>query len=178
MKKGVLFYTLLALSGSGHAVEKAYTGPDCSKDTDRRIFAGITDSLQLDKPVNKKHQKYFDQLIARGASIKITRLSSELISKKEALRLMLRRAKMDGVTDSQIKETALENQYLNMDLYRQYYLIESSKGFRAISEYYSSYLHGKWHEGSKEGESCGNDLENIYIISDQIYGHTVDFATR
>lgn len=179
MKKGILLCALLALSCVAHGAEPVYTGPDCSKDVDARIVGGITDSLQLESPVNQKHRHYFLQLIGKDVTREITRLSSELISKEEAKRLMLRRAKMDG---NDRKEDispggSLYGMYMEQDLYRQYYLIESNKGFRAIAEYYSSYYQGKWPVGSKEGESCGNDLENIYIISDVIYGHTADFAS-
>ncbi|BAE73424.1 hypothetical protein SGGMMB4_00355 [Sodalis glossinidius str. 'morsitans'] len=181
MVKSVLLPLFLTLIGSGvaHAALKApYTGPDCSAKRDGRIVGGITDSLQLDHPVNEKHMQYFDKLIGRGITKKITRFSSEKISKAEAKRLMLRRAKMNGIKESEIKDTALENQYLiDVDFYRQYYLIKSSQGFEAIAEYYSLFLHGKWPVGLKEGESCANDLEHIYIISETIDGHTIDFGS-
>lgn len=181
MVKIVLLPLLLTLTCSGvaHAAVKApYTGPDCSADRDGRIADGITDSLQLAHPMNERHMQYFQDLFGRGVTRKITRLSSEKISKAEAKRLMLRRAKMNGIKESEIKNTALENQYLiNVDMYRQYYLIKSSQGFEAIAEYYSSFLHGKWPVGSKKGESCANDLEHIYIISDTMEGHTLDFGS-
>jgi len=172
MKKGVLLCALLALSGLAHAadnVKPAYTGPDCSKkdgDIYGRIESGIIDSFQLDNPVNEKHMKYFNQLSGKDIKIKVTRLSSIKINKKEARSLMMRRAKMDEVKESDIKSSGLNAQYLGGDLYLQYYLIESSKGFKAIAKYYSA-------EGS-----CGNDLEDIYIISDHINGHTADFSWR
>lgn len=184
MNKSVLLYVLLALSGMSHAAsqrdEKVYNGPDCSKDTDARIVGGVTDSLGVadDTVKNQLHQKYFKQLIGKDVKRKIHRLSSEKISKDEARRLMMRRAKMDGFNQADIEESGMKVQYLKMDLYRQYYLIETNKGFKAIAEYYSAVAKGNWPEGDKEAEACGVDLENIYIISDQIYGHTEDFATR
>ncbi|QKJ87167.1 hypothetical protein PMPD1_2222 [Paramixta manurensis] len=178
MKKGMMLCVLLALSGGVHAAgktEAVYTGPDCSKDTDGRIFGGLWDSVL---PNTSKYKKYVDILAKKDTILKITRLSSEKISKKEAERLMYRRAKKDGIKQSEIKDRGIVEQYLGEDLYRQYYLIESNKKFKAIAEFYSSYLPGDYPVGSKTGESCGNDIENIYIISDSIYGHTEDFSSR
>lgn len=178
MKKGLVLSVLLAMSVECHAEGKAeavYTGPDCSKDTDGRIFGGLWDSVLSN---TSKYKKYVDILAKKDTVIKITRLSSEKISKKEAERLMYRRAKKDGIKKSEIRDRGIVEQYLGEDLYRQYYLIESNKKLKAVAEFYSSYLPGEYPVGSKIGESCGNDLENIYIISDSIYGHTEDFSSR
>lgn len=183
MKKGVLLFVLLGLSGVVHsagAYAESYTGPDCSNmktDNFFRIVGGITDSLDIkdDKKINPVHEKYFEQLMGKGVKRKITRLSSEKISKDEAVRLMMRRAKMDGFNSADIEDSGIKVQYLDTDLYKQYYLIESSKGFKAIAEYYTAVASkGK----GPVAVSCGADLENIYIISDNIFGHTEDFATR
>ncbi|QGY31063.1 hypothetical protein [Pantoea cypripedii] len=178
MKKGMLIAMLLAFSGTGHAADKVFTGPDCSKDTDARIVGGITDSLNGISGLSLTQNKYFQELIGKGVTRKITRLSSEKISKQEAERLMYRRAKRDGFSPAEIEKSGIKVQYLKMDLYRQYYLIESSKGFKAIAEYYSAVAKGNWSEDDKDAHACGVDLENIYIISDKIEGHTEDFATR
>lgn len=178
MKKGMLIAMLLALSGTGHAAENGFSGPDCSKDTDARIVGGITDSLNEKFGESLTQSKYFQELIGKDVSRKIIRLSSEKISKKEAERLMYRRARRDGFSPEDIEKSGMKVQYLRMDLYRQYYLIESSKGFKAIAEYYSAVAKGNWPENDKEAQACGVDLEKIYVISDTLEGHTYDFATR
>lgn len=181
MKKGVLLCVLLALSGTGHAVAgdgKAYTGPDCSKDTDGRIFGGLWDSLSAD---NSKYKNYADILAKKDTTLKVTRLSSERIDKKEAERLMFRSAARDGYDkkDVDLKPGGSRyGMYIDEYMYRQYYLIESNKGFKAIAEFYSAYNPGRWRLGDKKAEACAADLENIFIISDRIYGHTSDFATH
>ncbi|WP_313681742.1 hypothetical protein [Pantoea sp.] len=178
MKKGMLIAILLAFSGSGQAAEKVFTGPDCSKDTDARIVGGITDSLNENSETSLTLNKYFKEIIGKGVTRKIIRLSSEKISKEEAERLMYRRAKRDGFSAADIEKSGMRVQYLKMDLYRQYYLIESSKGFKAIAEYYSAVAKGNWPEDDKEAQACGVDLEKIYVISDTIEGHTYDFSSR
>lgn len=175
MKKGMLIAMLLALSGTGHAAENGFSGPDCSKDTDGRIFGGLWDSVSAD---DSGYKKYADILVKKDTVLKITRLSSEKISKEEAERLMYRRAKRNGYSQADIEEGGMKVQYLKMALYRQYYLIDSNKGFKAVAEYYSAVAKGNWPEDDKEAQVCGVDLENIYIISDTINGHTSDFATR
>lgn len=181
MKKGVLLCVLLALSGVGQAAEKVYTGPDCSKDMDFRMIGGITDSFNLGPEGPASEKTYFKQLIGKNIKRTVTRLSSEKISKVEAKRLMFRRAKRDGI-DKNSKELkaggSYYTQYMTTDLYRQYYLIKTSAGFKAIAEYYSAYNPGNWPVGTHDAEACGADLENIYIISDTLDGHTADFATR
>lgn len=174
MKK-VLLPLLVSLYcvGAAHAADKeVYTGPDCSADSDGRLFGGLWDSM-IEHPV--KYKRYMDDIGDKDTKFKISRLSSEKINKDEAKRLMLRRAKMDGQTLEQIKYGGKETQYLGTDLYRQYYLIESSKGFKAIAQYYSAVAS---RGTGKVTVSCGADLEDIYIISDTISGHTADFATR
>ncbi|CAX53396.1 hypothetical protein [Erwinia pyrifoliae] len=179
MKKGLLLSVLLALSVGCHAAGKAeavYTGPDCSKDADGPIFSGLWATFSSDKI---KYKKYYDFMLSDGSdSLKITRLSSEKISKKEAERLMYRRAKRDGIKEAEIKNRGIVDQYLGEDLYRQYYLVESKDNFKLIAEFYSASLPGKYPAGSRKGQSCGNDLERIYVISDAIDGHTFDFSTH
>lgn len=175
MKKGVLIAMLLAFSGAGQAADKVFTGPDCSKDTDGRIFGGLWDSFSAD---DSGYKKYADILANKNTVLKITRLSSEKISKEEAERLMYRRAKRHGYSQADIEKGGMKVQYLKMDLYRQYYLVDSNKGFKAIAEYYSAVAKGNWPEDDKDAQACGVDLENIYVISDTIDGHTEDFATR
>jgi hypothetical protein len=175
MKKGMLIAMLLAFSGTGHAADKVFTGPDCSKDTDGRIFGGLWDSVSADA---SGYKKYADILAKKDTVLKIIRLSSEKISKEEAVRLMYRRAKRNGYSQADIEKGGIKVQYLKMDLYRQYYLINSNKDFKAIAEYYSAVAKGDWPENDKAAQACGVDLENIYIISDTIDGHTEDFATR
>ncbi|MTD37987.1 hypothetical protein GIX45_04920 [Erwinia sp. CPCC 100877] len=174
MKKGMLLCILLALSGVVYGAESVYAGPDCSKDTDGRIFSGLWDSM-FENP--GKYKKYTDDIGNKDTTFKIKRLSSERISKKEAKRLMLRRAKMDGIKESEINDSGVSVQYLKTELYRQYYLIESSKGFKAIAEYYSAVARDTPPQKGKIAVSCGADLEKIYIVSDSIDGHTADFAT-
>ncbi|MEG3126334.1 hypothetical protein SC171_01565 [Pantoea cypripedii] len=178
MKKGMLIVMLLALSGMGHAADKVFTGPDCSKDTDARIVGGITDSLNGNSETSLTLNKYFKEIIGKGVTRKIIRLSSEKISKEEAERLMYRRAKRDGFSSADIEKNGMKVQYLKMDLYRQYYLIESNKGFKAIAEYYSAVAKGNWPEDDKEAQACGVDLKKIYVISDIIEGHTEGFSSR
>ena len=181
MKKRLVLGMLLALSAGCHAAgkpEAVYTGPDCSKDTGKRIFGGLWDSFF---PEESKYHKYMNAIAGKNTTLHIVRLSSEKINKKDSERLMLRSAKRDGYdgNDKDLKPGGGRyGMYMDGDIYRQYYLIESNKGFKAIAEYYSSIFPGKYPAGSKDGESCGNDLENIYIISETVYGHTSDFATN
>ncbi|CAY76414.1 hypothetical protein EPYR_04029 (plasmid) [Erwinia pyrifoliae DSM 12163] len=150
VKKCILLCVLMALSGMSHATigdKKTYTGPDCSKDADGRIFGGLWDSFL---PNTSKYKKYVDILAKKDTVLKVTRLSSEKISKKEAERLMYRRAKRDGIKEEEVKDRGIIDQYLGEDLYRQYYLVESNKDFKAIAEFYSSYLAGDYPVGSKK----------------------------
>ncbi len=178
MKKGTLILLLLLLSGLSNAAQKRYTGPDCTTDPYRqaRITTGLDISVH---PLPKElREKYADQLYGKDVTRKITRLSSEKISKDEAKRLMLRRAKMNNYNEADLRESGLGVQYLKTDLYRQYYLIESNKGFKAIGEFYSAYNPGDWPVGDPEAETCAADLEHVYIISEALDGHTADFKTR
>lgn len=77
---------------------------------------------------------------------------------------MLRRAKLDDNTSKNEVEPRGSLYILSMEenLYRQYYLIGSNTGFRAIAEYYSTDVPGD----PDHGQFCANDIENIYIISD------------
>lgn len=137
--------------------------PDCSADSDARINTSLVTSF-----ADKGLKKYIHALLGNGpkdkATYKVELLSSEKIDEKEKNRLMLRRAKAEGETD--VVKSGLQTQYMEESLYRQYYKITSNKGFKAIAEYYS--VPG----------ACAVDLENIYIVSDQIMGSTPDFADR
>ena len=94
MKMGIAFCVLILLSGQCLAANRvSYTGPDCSKDTDSRIFGGLWDSFS---PKGQKYHNYMIAIAGKGTTLNIKRLSSEKISKKEAERLMLRSAKHDG----------------------------------------------------------------------------------
>lgn len=138
--------------------------PNCSADTDGRISTALTSSFD-----EKGMNKYIDLLLGSGpkdkATYKAVMLSSEEISASERNRLMMRLAKRDKIEKSEIKSSGLEVMY-NQQLYRQYYKITSSKGLKVIAEFYSAI------------GACAVDLENIYIVSDQIDGFTPDFADK
>ncbi len=137
--------------------------PDCSADSDARINTSLVTSF-----ANKGLNNYIHALLGYGpkdkATYKVELLSSEKISKEEQHRLMLRRAKAEGETN--FVESGLQSQYMDEPLYKQYYKVTSTKGFKAIAEFYSA------------PGACAVDLENIYIVSDQLEGSTPDFADR
>ncbi|WP_241581385.1 hypothetical protein [Rosenbergiella nectarea] len=138
--------------------------PNCSLDSDGRIRTALTSSFD-----EKGLKKYIDLLLGSGPTDKVTykiqMLSSEEISVSERDRLMNRLAKRDNIKKSEMKTSGLETMY-DQPLYRQYYKVSSSKGLNLIAEFYSAF------------EACAVDLENIYIISDKIDGHTPNFADR
>ncbi len=127
--------------------------PDCSADSDGRIYDALMVSFE-----NKGLHNYTHALLGTDpknlATDKIELLSSEKISRAEQKRLMLRRAKKDNETD--LDKSGLSAQYMDEPLYRQYYKITSNKGFKAIAEFYSV------------PDGCAVDLENIYIVSNQL----------
>lgn len=155
----------LAIFSSCAMAKPADKAPDCSSDSDARINTALTSSFE-----SQGLKKYIDSFLGTSpkdkATYKVALLSSEEINTSEKKRLMLRLAKKDNIKDSEIKSSGLESMYMGQPLYRQYYKVTSSKGFKAIAEFYSAV------------GACAVDLENIYIISDQIDGSTPDFADK
>ncbi len=155
----------LAIFSSCVTAKTIDRAPDCSADSDARINTALTSSFE-----SKGLKKYIDSFLGTSpkdkATYKVEILSSEEINTQEKQRLMLRLAKRDGIKDSEIKSSGLQSMYMGQPLYRQYYKVTSSKGFKAIAEFYSAV------------GVCAVDLENIYIISDQIDGSTPDFADK
>lgn len=155
----------LAIFSTCAMAKPADKAPDCSADSDGRINDALVVSF-----TNKGLNNYINALLGNGpkdkAIDKIELLSSEEISKAEQKRLMLRNAQNSNLSSSEIKSSGLESMYMDQPLYRQYYKITSDKGFKAIAEFYAA------------NGACAVDLENIYIVSDQVMGFTPDFADK
>lgn len=143
---------------STNAMAGPAPAPDCSPDLDRRLLTAVVVSLS-----DTKHEYYIDKLVGKNKKYKIRLLSSNKISVAEKKRLMERRTKRDG--ESKI-DGSTKVQYLQNEIYRQYYEIETPDYPILITEFYSI------------PHYCGVDLESIYFVNEKIEGFTPDFADR
>ncbi len=161
-KFAILSLAIFSSYAMAKPVDKA---PDCSADSDGRISDALLVSFE-----SKGLHNYSHALFGNGpkdiATDKIELLSSEKISKEEQKRLMLRNAKKSDIKTTELEKSGIETAYMDEPLYRQYYKVTSSKGFKVIAEFYAA------------PDACAVDLESIYIISDQVMGSTPNFADR
>lgn len=138
---------------SSHAI--AESAPDCSPDKDKKIISNLFLSLE-----NTNHSSYAYKLIDKNSAYKITLLSSIKANKNEKTYLMERRSKQNG-DDKVYKPT--KAQYMETNIYKQYYKIDFPGEESIIAEFYSI------------PHYCAVDLNNIYFISSTVEGFTPSF---
>jgi len=138
---------------SSHAF--AESAPDCSQDKDKNIISNLFLSLE-----NTNHSSYAHKLIDKDSVYNITLLSSTKASKNEKTYLMERRSKQNG--DDKVYEPT-KSQYMETNIYKQYYEINLSGEEVVIAEFYSIPHH------------CAVDLKSIYFISSTVEGFTPSF---
>ena len=138
---------------STHAI--AESAPDCSPDKDKKIISNLFVSLK-----DTKYKNYAYNLIDKNSVHKITLLSSTKATEDEKKYLMVRRSKQDG--DNKVYEST-KAQYMETNIYKQYYKVELAENKEIIAEFYSI------------PHYCAVDLSNIYFISDKTEGFTPSF---
>lgn len=138
---------------SSHAI--AESAPDCSPDKDKKIVSSLFVSLK-----DTKYKNYAYNLINKNSAYKITLLSSTKANKDEKEYLMERRSKQNG--DNKVYAST-RAQYMETNIYKQYYKIELTENEDVIAEFYSI------------PHYCAVDLNHIYFVSDKTEGFTPSF---